>query len=74
MKSQDPSDVAARLEMGFELYQLGVDMLRTRLRREHPAMTEAEIDERVNAWLARRPGAESGDAEGRPVELPRRRA
>jgi hypothetical protein len=43
-------------------------MVRARFRREHPEWGDAELDERVLAWLHERPGAEHGDAEGIPVE------
>ena len=33
-------------------------------------ITEEEVMARVNAWLATRPGAEHGDAVGRPLPIP----
>jgi hypothetical protein len=48
-------------------------MMRQRLRREYPEADEAEIEARIITWLQERPGAESGDACGRPVAWPRRK-
>lgn len=64
---------AERVQTAFQLFALGVEMLRTRLRREEPSLSEEEIEERVSRWLATRRGAEHGDAEGRPATWPRQR-
>jgi hypothetical protein len=61
-------DPAARLRTAFELYELGEQMLRQRLRREQPEITDAELDAAVGAWLRIRPGAEHGDAIGPPSD------
>lgn len=67
------SDIAARrLSLALELAELGERMLRQRLRRTRPDATPEQIDDMVIAWRSRRPGAEDGDAEGRPVPWPRR--
>lgn len=55
---------AERLEDALELADLAERMVRARLRREHPELSDHELDERVLAWLHERPGAETGDAEG----------
>jgi hypothetical protein len=60
------------MRLAFELAELGEAMFRQRLRRDRPGLTEGEIDALVDAWRQRRPGAEHGDAEGRPVPWPRR--
>jgi hypothetical protein len=57
---------AEALRVTLELYEFGEDLLRESLRREHPSATEAEIESHVIAWLQTRPGAEQGDAVGRP--------
>lgn len=49
-----------------------MDLMRQRLKREHPGETDAEIERRITAWLHERPGAEHGDAVGRVVPWPRR--
>lgn len=63
--------MAVRLRQAFELFELGVEMMRQNLRRKFPAAGEAEIENRLVAWLRQRPGAEHGDCEGRPVPWPR---
>jgi hypothetical protein len=50
------------------MFATGEGLARERMRRAHPDWTESEIDEQIGAWLRERPGAESGDGEGRPVE------
>jgi hypothetical protein len=62
---------ARRLQLAFDLYQTGEEMMRQKLRREHPALSPAEIEARVLEWLLDRPGAELGDSSGRPVPWPR---
>jgi len=44
------------------------------LRRRMPSASEQEIRMALQGWLQERPGAEVGDAVGRPVSWPRRRA
>jgi hypothetical protein len=64
--------MSRNLRLAFKLHEEGVSLMRQNLRRRHPDESETEIDRRLQAWLHRRPGAEHGDSEGRPVELPRR--
>lgn len=52
--------------------ETGVEMMRQKLRRTHPDLTELEIEARLRAWLMDRPGAPFGDAVGRPATWPRR--
>jgi hypothetical protein len=63
------ADVAARLRVAFDLFETGVEMRRQQLRRAHPERADSEIEELVGAWLRERPGAELGDAVGRPMTL-----
>lgn len=51
----------------MDLIDFALKVFRQRLRRDHPDWTEAQIDARVEEWLAERPGAEFGDADGRVV-------
>lgn len=44
-----------RMRITFELHDAGVAMQRERLRRKYPEATEAEIDRRLNEWLAFQP-------------------
>ena len=71
--SSDTSNeaAAARLRVALELFETGVEMKRQKLRRDHPDLSGDEIEARVAAWLRERPGAELGDAVGRPVTWPR---
>ena len=62
---------AARLRAAIEMFETGVEMMRQTLRRTNPGLTELEIEARVRAWLAERPGAPFGDAVGRPATWPR---
>jgi hypothetical protein len=69
----DEEGAAERLRTALELSELAERMLRQRLRREHPGASAARIEELVARWYETRPGAEHGDAEGRPVPWPRQR-
>jgi hypothetical protein len=42
-------------------------MKRQQLRRDHPQWSNERIDDSLATWLRERPGAEDGDAQGRPV-------
>lgn len=53
----------------LDLFEAGVALMRQNLRRQHPHATEAEIDDRLRAWLRYRPGAEFGDCPGRVITL-----
>ena len=72
MNTEDQSHEACarRLRTALDLADSGILLRRQQLRRTHPNATEEEIDERLNAWLKKRPGAEFGDAPGRPRSLP----
>jgi hypothetical protein len=70
MTDEAPAAVAARLRTALDLCALGEAMRRTQLRREHPDATDDAIEAMVIAWLQTRPGAEHGDAWGRPVPWP----
>jgi hypothetical protein len=71
--STAPSDAAERLLLALDLFEFGTEMMRQKLRREHPGASAEELEALYRAWLRTRPGAEQGDAEGRPVAWPRRR-
>ena len=69
--TSDPAEaLAERLRTAFDLCEVGESMRRAQLRREHPDATEDEIEARLVAWLRTRPGAEHGDAWGRPIAWP----
>ena len=59
------------LQVAFDLSDFAVKVRAERHRREHPGATDDDVDAVVRAWLRDRPGAEHGDAEGRPGDLGR---
>ena len=61
---------AEALRAAFDLYEFGESLMRQNLRREHPGASDAEIELRIREWLLKRPGAEEGDASGRPCRRP----
>jgi Rv0078B-related antitoxin len=63
--------LARKLKSTFDLQRFGIAMMRQNLIRRHPDESDAQIDARLRAWLHRRPGAEHGDAVGRPGSWPR---
>ena len=65
--------MARRLRLALDLYLTGEELMRQQLRREHPELSAPEIEARLVKWLRERPGAELGDAPGRPVPWPRLR-
>ena len=65
------SEEARRLQAALAMFDDGVELMRQNLRRRHPAEGPEAIERRLAAWLRHRPGAEHGDAEGRPVRLRR---
>ena len=60
-----------RLLAAFEMFEFGVEMMATTLRRRHPDASPEQIEEMLDAWLAERPGAEDGDGPGVAVSLER---
>lgn len=65
------SSPGGRLAIALELADLAVAMVEQKLRRTHPDATPQEIAQRVRQWQRTRPGAEHGDAWGRPIPWPR---
>ena len=70
----DPEAARRRLQTAFDLFDAACDLQRQNLRRRHPEASEERISELVQEWLFHRPGAEHGDAEGRPGPWPRRKS
>lgn len=58
-----------RVRIALELTQLAEQMLRQRLRRIRPDLDDDAIEREVDAWYMKRPGAEHGDAIGRPIDV-----
>lgn len=52
----------------LDLFDAGLDLMRQNLRRRHPDAGSEDIERLLGAWLADRPGAQSGDSSGRPVD------
>lgn len=59
-----------KLQLAFQMHELGCEMMRQNLLRRFPNETEAERERRFVEWLQTRPGAEHGDAVGRSRPLP----
>jgi hypothetical protein len=57
---------AEKLRAALELHEVGVALMRQNLRRRNPDASTADIEELLSGWLRTRPGAEHGDAVGRP--------
>jgi hypothetical protein len=69
--SKDPAAIAERFGLALDLFATGEALVRQRICREHPDLSQVEVEARLVAWLESRPGAEHGDADGRPVQWPR---
>ena len=71
MTNEERERASRRLELAFDLFAAGEEMMRQTLIRKNPTATAAEIERKLNEWLRTRPGAEHGDAVGRRVSLER---
>lgn len=58
------STPAERLRIALDLSETGLQMRRSRFRRELPNITEAQLDEAMKTWLRERPDAPFGDHPG----------
>ncbi|MEO7135284.1 MAG: hypothetical protein ABI024_13805 [Vicinamibacterales bacterium] len=50
-----------RFQTTLDLWATGVILRRQALRREYPRVSDEQIEQLLNEWLAHRPGAELGD-------------
>lgn len=66
MDTISKNEAALRLELAFELFGAGCDMMEKKLRRDHPEANDDLIEQLLSEWLQTRPGAEMGDAKGVP--------
>lgn len=73
MSDRSGETARAKLATAFELLDLSERMLRRRLRRENPNLSDEAIEGRVAAWYGQRPGADRGDGVGVVTPWPRRR-
>ncbi len=48
----------------MDLFAAGEDMMRLKLRRDHPTLADSEVEKLLLEWLRQRPGAERGDCSG----------
>lgn len=55
-----------KLRLALDLFGSGVELMRQKLRREHPDLAPPAIERLLAEWVSTRPGAEQGDAVGRP--------
>jgi hypothetical protein len=66
---QSLDDVAERLRIALDMFDLGESIMRQNLRRSFPQASDADIEAKLSEWLSQRPGAEYGDAPGRRIHL-----
>ncbi|GEM_PF-1991648 len=64
---------ARRLRQAVEMADAGLAMMRLNLQRDHPEASADELESLFRDWLFSRPGAEHGDACGRPASERRAR-
>jgi hypothetical protein len=69
--TEDAVAAVERIRLALDMYATGEALMRQRICREHPDLLPAEVEARLCDWLQTRPGAEQGDAEGRPGTWPR---
>jgi hypothetical protein len=68
LRPSTPSSLAEAFKTTLDLFETGLDLMRQNLRRSRPTANDEEIERLLQEWLAHRPGAESGDCSGRPVD------
>jgi hypothetical protein len=71
-KIDDPRLLGQRLRLAFDLYEAGEQIMRQNLKRRYPDADPEELERHLVDWLCKRPGAEHGDAVGKPVPWPRK--
>jgi len=60
--------IADAFRATLDLFGAGLELMRQNLRRSHLEAGDEEIERLLRDWLLDRPGAESGDCLGRPVD------
>lgn len=53
-----------RLRIALEMADLGEQLVRSRLRRDHPDWTDEQVQAVIDRWRQDRPGAPFGDYPG----------
>jgi hypothetical protein len=71
MTLHSATGIENRLRTALELCDLGEELVEQRLRRENPSVNNDAIRKMIVDWYATRPGAEQGDAIGKPGVWPR---
>ena len=66
-------EASERYRLSLEPFAAGEEIMRQNLCHRLPDATPEEIEEHLITWLHERPGAEHGDAVGRPGTWPRQR-
>jgi hypothetical protein len=61
-----------KLRLALDMFATGCDLVRERLRREHPGAAAETIEDLLQQWLRHRP-PEEDEAIGRRVSWPRTR-
>jgi hypothetical protein len=69
----EPDSPAARFRLALELSAVADALREQRFRRERPDLDDETLESLMAEWRGTRPGAEAGDAAGRPVPWPRPR-
>lgn len=67
--SERPLRPEEKLRLALDMFGSGVELMRQKLRREHPELASPDIERLLAQWVSTRPGAEHGDAVGRPRKL-----
>ena len=67
--SPSTQSIADAFRTTLELFETGLELMRQNLRCSRPAASDDEIEMLLHEWLLQRPGAESGDCPGRPVDV-----
>lgn len=63
------SDPSRKLLLACEMFDFGVALMTENLRRSHPEVSDAALQQKLKRWLQTRPGAAFGDCPGRPRSL-----
>lgn len=62
-------NAARTFRLTLDLFDAGVRLMRQNLRRRDPGADDQAINRQLARWLRERPGAEHGDAAGRPLDI-----
>jgi len=63
------SNAVRTFRLTLDLFDAGVQLMRQNLRRRNPEIDDQAIEQQLVSWLRERPGAEHGDAAGRPLNI-----